>query len=223
MNSSALIIMAKEPMVGSTKTRLCPPLNLEEAALLYEVLLRDTIEMVSGIKDIALAIALTPPESIEYFKRIAPSKTHFIPIVCANIGECLTISMNRLLDLKYERVLALNSDGPSLPAAIIHQAIQSLDNHDLVLGPAEDGGYYLVGLKQLHSKIFAEIEWSTDQVLTQTLHKAKCLGLSVHLLPVWYDIDTAYDIERLRAELKVLPSDALPHTRKLLDQWSEII
>ncbi len=223
MNSNALVIMAKEPKVGLTKTRFNPPLNLDQAAQFYEVLLKDTIELVSGISTIDLAIAITPPESIDYFKRIAPSKTHFIPVVCADIGECLAISLERLLDLKYERVLALNSDGPSLPAANIQQAIQSLDNHDLVLGPSEDGGYYLVGFKQLHTKIFTGIDWSTDQVLTQTLHKAMGLALSVHLLPAWYDIDTASDIERLRAELKVLPPDALPHTRKLLDQWSEKI
>ena len=221
MNSSALIIMAKEPKIGSTKTRLCPPLRPDQAAQLYEVLLWDTIEMAAGVPGIDLAIAITPPESSEYFKQIAPPETILTPVACADIGECLAYVLGQLLEMGYERVMALNSDGPSLPPENIQTAIQSLDQHDLVLGPAEDGGYYLVGLQQLNANIFMGIDWSTNQVLAQTLQKAEQLSLSVDLLPPWYDVDTAADIQRLRAELETLPAKALKHTRQFLGQWSE--
>lgn len=221
MNSSALIIMAKEPKVGSTKTRLCPPLRADQAAQLYEALLWDTIEMAAVVKGIDLAIAITPPESSEYFKQITSPETILIPVACANIGECLTVVLGQLLDMGYQRVMALNSDGPSLPPIYIQSAIQSLDQHDLVLGPAEDGGYYLVGLQQNHAYIFRGIDWSTNLVLDQTLQQAEQHSLSVHLLPPWYDVDTAADIHRLRDELETLPAKTLTHTRHFLDQWSE--
>ena len=219
MNSTALIIMAKEPIVGSTKTRLCPPLKSEEAAKLYEVLLWDTIKMASEIKGIDLAIAVTPPESIDYFKNIVSSEIHLIPVVCATIGECLSFVLGQLLNMGYSRVMAINSDGPTLPPAFIQQAIESLDQHDLVLGPAEDGGYYLIGFKHNHDSLLKDISWSTNQVLAQTLDKANQLGLTYSLIPTWYDVDTAKDIRRLRTELKTLPSNTLINTREFLDQW----
>jgi len=212
--------MAKEPKVGSTKTRLCPPLKLDEAAQLYEALLWDTIEMVAGIRGIDLAIAITPPGSNDYFKQIAPTETILIPVACSDIGECLNYVLNQLLGRGYKRVFALNSDGPSLPPEYIQKAIQSLDQHDLVLGPAEDGGYYLVGFQEFHAQIFKGIDWSTDLVLAQTLQKADQLHLSVYLLPPWYDIDKVEDLDRLREELKTLHLGALRYTRQFLDQWS---
>ncbi len=221
MNSSALIIMAKEPKIGSIKTRLCPPLRPDQAAQLYEALLWDTIAMASAVPGIDLAIAITPPESSEYFKQIAPSETILIPVACADIGECLAYVLGQLLEMDYERVMALNSDGPSLPPEYIQRANQSLGQHDLVLGPAEDGGYYLVGLQQFQPHIFMGIDWSTHKVLAQTLQKAKQHSLSVHLLPPWYDVDTAADIDRLRDELETLPAKALTYTRQFLGQWPQ--
>ena len=208
--------MAKEPRVGSTKTRLCPPLTLEEAAKLYEALLLDTIEMASDLEGIDLAIAVTPPESTPYFEQIAPG-TILIPVDCKDIGQCLSKVLDHLLKMGYARAIALNSDGPSLPTEYIQQAVTRLDDHDLVFGPSEDGGYYLVGLKEMPFQIFTGIEWSTSQVLRQTLVKCENLKLKVDLLPSWYDVDTATDIERLREALVTLPDHALRHIRALLE------
>lgn len=217
MNETALIIMAKEPKVGSTKTRLCPPLTLSESAKLYEALLLDTIDLVSTLEEIDLAIAVTPPESTPYFKEIAPDDTNLVPVDCEDIGQCLNKVLDHLLQMGYQNALALNSDGPSLPIEYIHQAVIRLDGHDLVFGPSEDGGYYLIGLKEMSDSIFTGIDWSTSRVLTQTLEKCDKLGLQVDLLPPWYDIDTAADIERLREELITLPKLALVNTRSLLE------
>lgn len=208
--------MAKEPRVGSTKTRLCPPLTFEDAAQLYEALLLDTIDMGSTLEDVDLAIAVTPPESIPYFKRVAPN-TILVPIACSDIGQCLSGVLAHLLRIGYAKAIALNSDGPSLPTEYIQQAIRRLDSHDIVFGPSEDGGYYLIGLKEMSDQIFTDIEWSTSRVLSQTLEKCDNLGLQVDLLPPWYDVDTAADIERLREELSMLPDHALSHSRALLE------
>ncbi|MBG7609689.1 MAG: TIGR04282 family arsenosugar biosynthesis glycosyltransferase [Anaerolineae bacterium] len=222
VNSTILAIMAKEPKVGSTKTRLTPSLRSEEAAKLYEVLLWDTILMVSQIKEIDFAITVTPPESIDYFKRAAPTASRYIPVSCTKIGECLSFVLGQLLIEGYARVLALNSDGPTLPADYIRQAIQKLDHFDLVLGPAEDGGYYLIGYKEHHADLFEGISWSTSNVFVQTLVKSKNIGLKVWLLPPWYDIDTVKDLHRLRTDLESLPSDNLIHTREFLKRWPGI-
>ena len=190
MNETVLVVMAKEPRLGSTKTRLCPPLTPSQATGLYEALLMDTISLAAGLGAVDLAVAVTPPESEIYFKRISPPDSLLVPVSCVNIGDCLVQVLGRLLEMGYQRAIALNSDGPSLPASYIKRAVQLLGDHDLVLGPSEDGGYYLVGLKRLHTQIFSDIEWSTKLVTAQTFAKAQQLGLNVAQLPLWYDIDT---------------------------------
>jgi hypothetical protein len=211
-----LVIMAKQPAVGRTKTRLCPPLTRAEAAALYEALLRDTIGLVTGLEGVRLAMAVTPPEATGTFRRISPPDTILLPVAGADIGECLNQALGRLLAAGHPRAIALNSDGPTLPAAYLRQAIARLDGADVVLGPSEDGGYYLIGLRQPQPELFRGIEWSSERVTTQTLAQAEAMGLVVALLPPWYDVDKAADLERLRAELAVLPAGALPHTRRFV-------
>jgi len=217
MSDKALIIMAKEPKVGSTKTRLCPPLTYQEAARLYEALLLDTIDATSQLNGIDLAIAITPPDSQDYFEDISPPGTLLIPVICEDIGDCLNQVLTLLLDRGYSKAMALNGDGPTLPGEYIHQAFDLLDDHDLVFGPSEDGGYYLVGLKEATSEIFKGIEWSTHQVLEQCLAICQRLGLKVGFSPIWYDVDTEEDIDRLRAELERIPCDGLIHCRRYFD------
>lgn len=220
MKNPILIIIAKEPQIGTTKTRLSPPLKLSEAAGLFEALLLDTIDLVSSINKIDLAVAVTPPESIGYFERKTPKGTIFIPVTCLDIGDCLKQVFNELFQLGYPKILAFNSDGPSLPKEFIHRAIILLDRHDVVYGPSEDGGYYIVGLKKIYPEIFSDIEWSTSQVLEQSLAKARKANLRVSLLPEWYDIDTARDLKRLMEDFDSLPANQLKHTRVFFEQLS---
>lgn len=213
-----LVIMAKQPTVGQTKTRLCPPLTPVEAVALYEAMLRDTIELVAGLEGVRLAIAVTPPEATDAFRRVSPPDAILLPVAGADIGECLNQVLGRLLAAGHSRAIAFNSDGPTLPATYLRQAITRLDSADVVLGPSEDGGYYLIGLKQPRPELFREIEWSSERVTAQTLARAKAMGLSVALLPPWYDVDTAADLDRLRAELATLPAEALPYTRRFFNR-----
>jgi rSAM/selenodomain-associated transferase 1 len=217
MPNPALIIMAKEPAVGSTKTRLTPPLSPAQAAALYEALLKDTIALSASMRGIDLTIAVTPSDATGYFERISPPKAHLLPVDCEHIGDCLSQVIARLLGKGYPKVCALNSDGPSLPAKHIHRAFDLLDDHDVVFGPNEDGGYYLLGLKQLHTEIFTGIPWSTSQVLPQTLDKVKAMGLRAALLTPWYDVDSIADVARLQREVESLPLDRLVHTRRYFE------
>ena len=220
MNDTSLIIMAKKPIVGSTKTRLCPPLSHHQASALYEALLLDTIALGTELKGVDLAIAVTPSDTIDYFQTVAPPDALLLPVECPDIGSCLSQVLENLIDKGYKKAFAINSDGPSLPPDYLHQAVRSLDDRDLVLGPSEDGGYYLVGVKRHQPEVFIGITWSTSQVLSQTLSKASDLGLLVALLPEWYDIDTWEDLVRLEAELEHLPTDRLKYIRRFVESYS---
>jgi rSAM/selenodomain-associated transferase 1 len=210
--------MAKQPAVGQTKTRLCPPLTLRQAAELYQALLRDTIELGASLDGTQLAIAVTPPEAVDWFRRISPPDAILLPVAGEDIGDCLNQVLDHLLASGHSQAVALNSDGPTLPIVYLEQAFAQLDGADIVLGPSEDGGYYLIGLNRSQPELFRDIEWSTERVTSQTLTRARTLELSVALLPSWYDVDTPSDLDRLWADLKTLPIDALPHTRRFFDE-----
>lgn len=211
---SVVAVMAKQPMAGRTKTRLCPPLSPDAAAELYEALLNDTILLVSSVQGVRLAVAITPGNGV--WRPVVPPGTLLLPVEGRDIGACLSRVTRQLFDDGYARVIVLDSDSPTLPAAYIERANALLDSHDLVLGPSEDGGYYLVGLRQPRPELFQGMAWSTSRVTEQTLDCAAALGLSVAVLPAWYDVDTATDLERLRVEVAGLDPDALPSTRRVL-------
>lgn len=214
MCDPVLVIMAKQPAVGRTKTRLSPPLTPAEAAALYEAMLRDTIQLGARLEGVRLAIAVTPPEATSTIRRFGPPGAILLPVAGVDIGDCLNQVLGRLLAAGHPQVIALNSDGPTLPDAYLRQAFAWLDGADVVLGPSEDGGYYLIGLKQACPELFRDIEWSSERVTAQTLARAQAMGLSVALLPPWYDVDTSANLARLQGELATLPAEALPHTRR---------
>ena len=145
--STVIVIMAKQPRIGFTKTRLCPPFSPQQAADFYKALLLDTLDLVGSIPDIQLAVAITPASGHDYFKKISPDGAIIVPVDGADIGECLAKTTDFLFSAGFEHVIALNADGPSLPRDYLVQAVNLLNDADLVLGPGEDGGYYLVGLK----------------------------------------------------------------------------
>jgi rSAM/selenodomain-associated transferase 1 len=221
VTNPALVIMAKQPAVGRTKTRLCPPLAPVEAVALYEALLRDTIMLATSLVGVRLAIAVTPPEAIDAFRRISPPGTLLLPIAGKDIGDCLNQALGRLLTTGYAPAIAMNSDGPTLPADYLRQAVAHLNDVDVVLGPSEDGGYYLIGLSQPQPELFVDVEWSSERVTAQTLARADAMGLRVAVLPPWYDVDTVHDLGRLQADLASLPVGALPHTRRFFARCSQ--
>lgn len=210
--------MAKQPVEGRTKTRLVPPFTFKEAANLYQALFLDTIDLVASIEAVDMAVGVTPPAAISYFQRITSRQTNVLPVEGEDIGACLHAVTAELFTHGYQKVLAINSDGPSLPAEYLTRAIGLLENHDVIFGPNDDGGYYLVGLLQPQPRLFQEISWSTQQVFKQSLTRSAELGLLPGNLPSWYDVDTARDFQQLMDDLKDTNPQKLVHTRMFLSQ-----
>lgn len=216
MKDAVIALMAKQPQVGQTKTRLVPALSPQQAVAMSEALLLDSIALIRDLDWADMALAITPFESKPYFEGITPPGTRLVPVVGEHIGECLVQAINMLLTIGYSKALLLNSDSPTLPPEFLVQAAGLLEHVDLVLGPAEDGGYYLIGMSRPHPGLFEGIAWSTEMVLAQTLDRARELGLNSALTPPWRDVDTADDLARFQDELQNLPLNCLEHSRKLL-------
>jgi rSAM/selenodomain-associated transferase 1 len=214
--AAAVVIMAKAPVAGRSKTRLSPPLAPSEAAGLSLAMLQDTVALVSRVRDACLALAISPPEAIGAWRPDLPAGALLVPTGGADLGACLSEATGFLFAAGHNAVIALNSDGPTLPAGRIEQAGALLERADVVLGPSEDGGYYLVGLRRPCPGLFAGIVWSSARVLEQTVERAASLGMSVAMLAPWYDVDTPADLARLVRELAELPADALVSTRRFL-------
>lgn len=211
--TNALITMAKRPAPGQTKTRLTPPLTPENAALLYECFLKDTLSLMRQVPDTQPIIAFSPAAEKPYFTRLAPD-FELILQLGDDLGERLAHNSSEMLNAGYARVVLIGSDSPTLPVAYVNNALEMLSgSSDIVLGPSDDGGYYLIGLKQPAPRLFLDVRMSTPNVLTDTQAIANELGLRVELLPQWYDVDDAESLTRLDADLVGMPETVAPHTR----------
>jgi rSAM/selenodomain-associated transferase 1 len=218
---TVLIVVAKKPKPGFTKTRLCPPLTAEIAAEFYRCLMLDTLAMVTQIDGVDHTVAYTPPDAFAYFRNLVPQSFRLVPQAGADLGERLTNALAHHFDLGYRRVVIMNSDGPTLPPSHVEEAFSALDHADITLGMGHDGGYYLIGMKQLQEALFQGIAWSTNNVIPQTIAVCRRLGLTVHKLPVWYDVDVAADLDRLKRDLTESPTSA-PCTHAFLHELGEI-
>jgi hypothetical protein len=215
-----LIVVAKRPAPGQTKTRLTPPLSAQQAADLYECFLRDTLDLMRRVSrrvpDVRRAIAYLPIEARDYFAQLAPD-FELIPQVGADLGARLDHALTHYLTQGYARAAIMNSDGPTLPLENLQRAFEALSDHtDVVLGPSDDGGYYLIGLKRPASRLLREVRMSTPTVLADTLALAQEERLRVSLLPQWYDVDDIASLQQLITELQTAPPEVAPHTRAFL-------
>jgi hypothetical protein len=202
----AIAVMAKASVSGLAKTRLVPPLTPVEAANLNTCFLRDIADSLiraSRLANIAPFMAFAPAGTAAFFRDILPARFGLLETVAPGLGECLFQAATALLDAGHDCVCLLNSDSPTLPAAYLVAAATALvaPGDRMVLGPSTDGGYYLIGLKRPHRRLFADIDWSTERVAAQTLDRAGELGLAVHHLPSWYDVDDAATLRLLVGEL----------------------
>lgn len=212
---NALIVIAKRPAAGYTKTRLTPPLTPIQAAELYESFLLDTLDIARAASDVTRLITYAPTEAAAYFAERAPD-FRLTPQVGHALGERLDHVLTRCLRDGYRRAVVMDSDSPTLPAACVAQAFEALADHDVVLGPCADGGYYLIGLTQPQPRLLREVEMSQPNVLRDTLELAEQMRLRVTLLPTWYDVDTAQELAQLQTELARLPVAVASHTRARL-------
>jgi uncharacterized protein len=198
--------MAKASQPGFSKTRLCPPLTLEEAADFNTAFLQDVaanIHSAATSAEIDGYMAYSPPGCAPFFKSILPARIGLLECWLPDFGDCLFSAISQLLNHGHQGAVVLNSDSPTLPTSLLLETAEVLarPGDRVVLGPSTDGGYYLLGLKQPHKRMFEDIDWSTERVARQTVERARELGLSVHTLPAWYDVDDAEALRTLHAEL----------------------
>jgi rSAM/selenodomain-associated transferase 1 len=198
---NAIVIMAREPEPKKVKTRMTPQLNPTIAAELYQAFLLDKIEQVGKIQGTDHFIAYTPNSSLPFFKEITLPDFSFIPQQGTDLGQRLDNVFAHLFKNKYEKVIITDSDSPNLPSEYLISGIHELDNADVVIGPCEDGGYYLIGLKERTPVLFQDIPWSTSKVAEITIESAKRLGKKISQRQDWYDVDTVEDLKRLKADL----------------------
>lgn len=200
----ALAIMTKAPRAGQVKTRLTPPLTPGEAAALNICFLRDISAAIARVGANASGIGCyTPVGAEEAYREIFPENFQLIAQREGNFGERLIFAAQDLLAVGFASVCLINSDSPTVPTSAFAQAAKILSSPKdcVVLGPSDDGGYYLIGLKQQHRQLFAGIDWSTDRVFAQTLQRAAELRLDVRLLPPGYDVDDCAALRRLCDDL----------------------
>ena len=217
--------MAKAPLAGEVKTRLVPPLTPAQAAALNVCFLRDMAANIASVaaSDKARGVVVYTPIGAEFaFDGILPDGFKLLAQRGESLGDRLCNATEDLLTNGYDSLCLINSDSPTLPQSVYDQAIRSLSRPGdrVVLGAADDGGYYLIGLKKVHSNLFDRIAWSTADVLAHTVERAAEIGLEVEMLPRWYDVDDAQTLNRLCEELFAAHRQDgayhAPHTRDFL-------
>jgi rSAM/selenodomain-associated transferase 1 len=220
----ALGIMTKFPEPGKVKTRLSPPLTADESAALNKCFLRDLARslLLACREARARSVAVyTPPGSEAGYTTFLPLGFFLIPQRGNAFGDRLIFALEDLLGVGFESVCLINSDSPLVPASTFIEAANELakEGDRVVLGPSDDGGYYLIGLKKMNRHLFHDIDWSTPRVYEQTVARARQVGLAIHELPAGFDVDDGSTLRRLIKEVLTdkLSKDA-PNTQRFLKE-----
>lgn len=184
---TAIATFVRVPTIGKVKTRLAQKTGEEFALLAYQTLLQYTFDLLEKMKDVEVFIYVTPHylSGVPFNQMIQKGN---------DLGEKLFLAGNDLMELGFDSVIFIGSDCPSLTETHIDEAIVQLQNNDLVIGPANDGGYYLLGLKKIHAFLFENMPWSTENLFSETLIKANKHQLKTHLLTTLSDVDEWEDL-----------------------------
>jgi rSAM/selenodomain-associated transferase 1 len=229
--TAAIGIMCKAPQAGRTKTRLALSVGPLAAAELSACFLRDVAQSIEAMPP-ALGrrgfAVYAPADGEPLLRDLLPREFGFFLQTGRDLGEALLGATRGLLDAGHDCVVLVNGDSPTLPTAFLAQAVERLRSPGdrVVLGPAGDGGYYLIGLKVPHARLFAQIDWGTASVYRQTCARADEIGLAVDALPEWYDIDDEETLGWLRDELagrstRFRKGGAAPFTKAYLARIAE--
>jgi rSAM/selenodomain-associated transferase 1 len=233
----AIAVMAKAPQPGRSKTRLIPPLDAEGAAAMSAAFLRDVTDNIAlAARDFPIAgcVAYAPAgqEALfdgvlapETFLLLADGETPMPPRV-QGFGRCLLHAVRDLLARGYGAACVVNSDSPTLPTDYLGRAAAALmrPGDRAIVGPAEDGGYYLLGMKAPHAHLFEDMAWSTDRVAEQTRARAEAIGLELQELPAWYDVDDKGTLRRLADELAhPPPGSPAPYRAAATAAWARAL
>ena len=200
MSVAAIGIICKAPEPGRSKTRLATAVGEVAACELSACFLRDVAAAIEAVPE-ALGRrgygVYAPAGAERIMRQLLPAGFGLLLQAGDDLGYVLLGAMRALLDAGHDCVLLVNGDSPTLPTRLLVQALDALrePGDRMVLGPASDGGYYLIGLKRPHPQLFTQIAWGTEIVARSTCERAADIGLATALLPEWYDVD---DIETLR-------------------------
>lgn len=229
---NTLILFVKNPQPGTVKTRLTPWLTPEEAAALYRAFILDTLVLSDQPGSFRRMIAFAPGEGLAALKTfITTPDIVFFPQTGATLGDRMRTAIEKAFSDGARRVAIIGSDSPILPSGYLTDAFDALLQKDIVIGPATDGGYYLIGAVQNHRTVeqlphlFSDIPWSTNAVYDRTVSALQKNGLSYAALPAWADVDEPADILRLRDQIAALRRSGEPalgvHTERLLQTFSD--
>ncbi|NCO43231.1 MAG: hypothetical protein AUJ96_27835 [Armatimonadetes bacterium CG2_30_66_41] len=217
-----LIVLARPPVPGKVKTRLSEHLGPEQTARLYACFVRDTLGKLVTLVHTHVAVYHTPgsPEEVRTLESILPPGVPLRPQRGHTFGARLSDALGDCAQCS--ATVLVGTDSPTLPAELVHQAFDALRHRDIVLGPATDGGYYLLGARAAAPNLFRGIRWSTSAVLAQTVERCRELGLRPAALPPWYDVDEPDDLDVLRGHLLALEAAGeqcpCPYTSALLGE-----
>ena len=211
--TTAVGVMARAPSsIG--KTRLAPHLSSDRLRALRAALFADTLRAVESLPDVL--IFFTPDEAEQEIASLTGGVRPRVPQCDGDLGARMLGALRYLLDdRKYEAALLVGSDIPLLTANHLREAAETLQAYGgLVLGPADDGGYYLIGMTRPHAALFDGIAWGSESVLTDTLRTAERTGMEARLVRSAYDVDTVDDLLRLERDLGWAPADVCPAVRR---------
>ena len=199
MNSGGgLGMFLKFPAPGMVKTRLAVEIGIAQAAIFYKQLAESVLKKTTPAADeYERIIFFEPAERKMDFEKWLGNEI-LVPQQGNDLGEKMSNAISWILKRAGKAVI-IGSDIPDLDSSIIVTAFSTLDHNDIVLGPAKDGGYYLIGMKVLHQKLFKDIHWSTAEVLSRTVESIKAAGLTCSLLPELSDLDTIEDYKKYKA------------------------
>ena len=207
--------MAKVPGAVPVKSRLHASLGATRATDLYGCFLLDRLDAVASLSGIAPFVAFTPGDAGDRMRALAPASFRCVAQPELGLGERLVTLLDARLADGHRGAIAMDSDSPTLPMSYVIEAARVLDARtaDVAIGPCDDGGYYLIGVRVPQPRLFEDIPWSTDAVLARTLERAKELRLRVHILPAWFDVDTEADLKRLHDEMTASEASAPTRSR----------
>ena len=212
-----LVIMAKAPRPGAVKTRLAPSLSPAAIIDFYRCLLDDTLALARSLGEVEVAI-MCPAPDVNELARLAGDEVSVVAQRGEGLAAGLTSVFAYFAEERQRRTIAFDSDSPHLPRSVLEEAFEMIAAQDLVVGPTNDGGYYLVGARASYPTLFTRDGMGTTSALETLLSCARALELSVAFTEPFYDIDVAQDLTRLAAELRLAPARA-PRTAAWLKEW----
>ncbi len=215
---NVLGLFAKWPCPGAVKTRLAAETSAEFGSRVASAFLRDSIERLSAL-DVEHVLSFTPPEERATFTPLCGDRWRLVPQCDGDLGARLTDFFARQFEREAKQVVVVGTDSPTLPLDHVRGAFTRLETAEVVIGPATDGGYYLIGAARPVPQIFADVRWSKSDVLHQTIARVESMALRLALLPPWYDVDSLDDWRMLRGHLAAMRRAGIdplaPHTEAL--------